>query len=273
MAKYQYINGKRIGKIGGEVYYVRVRRDNVQTKSSYVPVNNAWITKERFKEYVLSLLDKGIPEIYILEELPEEMFPYALIFIQKGERVDIYLDKDGIRTEVNIEGSASDIDRLEGLINDVSDSVNELRETINSLSGSITTLTSDVNTLKTDVNTLKSDLFDVINYVNTLLNKAIYEHNIHYDASGRGEVNFTLYNSLSTRMTIAQMASQLGQMGCTAYWNGHPASGEGINGGIVTSVYAANNMVYVDIQNLTAHTQKAISEFNSGQIDTIRKIY
>ena len=63
-----------------------------------------WLTKEEFKNYILSLLDKGIPQIYVVEELPEDLFPYALIFVQNEEENSIYVDKEGIRTEIEIGG-------------------------------------------------------------------------------------------------------------------------------------------------------------------------
>ena len=103
MSKYYGVNGKKVGKIGGEKYYIDKGDNIVQKSNKYYPVNSTLIKREKFKEYVLSLFDIGIPQIYVLEELPEDLYPYALIFIQNEEETSIYVDKEEKRTKINIE--------------------------------------------------------------------------------------------------------------------------------------------------------------------------
>lgn len=102
MAEYDFTAGPRKGKVYKEKYYLRNNKNFIQEAKKYIPINSQWLTKEQFKNYVLSLLDKGIPQIYVLEELPEDLFPYALIFVQNEDKTSIYVDKEGIRTEINI---------------------------------------------------------------------------------------------------------------------------------------------------------------------------
>lgn len=102
MAEYDFTAGPRKGKVYKEKYYLRNNKNFIQEAKKYIPINSQWLTKEEFKNYILSLLDKGIPQIYVLEELPEELYPYALIFVQNEEKTSIYVDKEGIRTEINI---------------------------------------------------------------------------------------------------------------------------------------------------------------------------
>lgn len=103
MSKYYGVNGKKVGKIGGEKYYIDKGDNIVQKSNKYYPVNSTLIKREKFKEYVLSLFDIGIPQIYVLEELPEDLYPYALIFIQNEQETSIYVDKEEKRTKINIE--------------------------------------------------------------------------------------------------------------------------------------------------------------------------
>lgn len=113
MGKYYGAGGSRIGKVGQEVYEIKNGTNIVRLKNSYIPVNNAWIKREGFKEYVLSLLEVGIPQIYVLDELPEKLYPYALLFVKNGETRDIYVDKDFTRTKINVgEGGEGDYDAV-----------------------------------------------------------------------------------------------------------------------------------------------------------------
>lgn len=104
MADYEFTAGPRKGKVYKEKYYLRNNKNFIQEAKKYIPINSQWLTKEEFKNYILSLLDKGIPQIYVLKELPEELYPYALIFVQNEEENSIYVDKEGIRTEIEIGG-------------------------------------------------------------------------------------------------------------------------------------------------------------------------
>lgn len=92
----------RRGKVGDLVFRKVADKNIISEKPNYYPVNSAWLKREEFKEYVLSLLNVGIPQIYVLKELPEELYLYALIFVQNEKENAIYVDKEGIRTEINI---------------------------------------------------------------------------------------------------------------------------------------------------------------------------
>jgi len=92
----------RIGKVGNLVFRKVENKNIISEKPKYYPVNSAWLTREEFKQYVLSLFDIAVPQLYLLDELPEEIFPYALLFIQNEDVTDVYLDKDGKRTQLHI---------------------------------------------------------------------------------------------------------------------------------------------------------------------------
>lgn len=127
MGKYYSAGGSRIGKVGQEVYEIKNGTNIVRLKNSYIPVNNAWIKREGFKEYVLSLLEVGIPQIYVLDELPEKLYPYALLFVKNGETRDIYVDKDFTRTKINVgegeEGNYDAVNVVENLPQDLEENV------------------------------------------------------------------------------------------------------------------------------------------------------
>lgn len=92
----------RIGKVGNLVFRKVENKNIISEKPKYYPVNSAWLTREEFKQYVLSLFDIAVPQLYLFDELPEDIFPYALLFIQNGDVTDVYLDKDGKRTQLHI---------------------------------------------------------------------------------------------------------------------------------------------------------------------------
>ena len=122
MAKYYGTGGIRLGKVGEEIYELKHGTNIVRGKNSYIPVNNAWLKKKEFQKYILSLLETGIPQIYVLDELQEEIFPYALLFVKNEDKRDVYVDKDGKRTQIIIQGEGGEIE------NDAVDVVNELPE-------------------------------------------------------------------------------------------------------------------------------------------------
>lgn len=118
MGKYYGNGGKKVGKVGNEKYYINRGENIVQTNNKYYPVNSTLLKKKEFKEYVLSLLEEGVPQIYIVEELPEEVYTYALIFVQNEGGTNIYVDKDGLRTYINIEGGEGGVDAVD-IVNNV----------------------------------------------------------------------------------------------------------------------------------------------------------
>lgn len=103
MSKYFGVDGKKVGKVGEEKYYIDKGENIVQKSNKYYPVNSTLLKRKKFKEYVLSLFDEGIPQIYVLDELPEELYPYALLFVKDGEeKYKVYVDKEEERTEIKL---------------------------------------------------------------------------------------------------------------------------------------------------------------------------
>lgn len=124
MGKIYGICDFRRGKIGDLVFRKVADKNIISEKANYYPVNSAWLKKQEFKNYVLSLLNEGIPQVYVLNELPEEIYPYALIFIQNQGGTSIYVDKDGVRTEIQIGSSANDtVNVVENLPQDLQNNV------------------------------------------------------------------------------------------------------------------------------------------------------
>lgn len=119
MAKYFGVGGLRKGIVGKEKYYLKSNKNFIQEASKYIPVNSAWVKKEEFKDYVLSLLNEGVPQIYILDNLPQVINPYALLFVKNGDKRDVYVDENGQRTKIEISGEG-------GGGNDGVDVVNEI---------------------------------------------------------------------------------------------------------------------------------------------------
>lgn len=113
MAKYYGVGGLRKGKVGNEKYYLRNNKNFIQEAKKYIPINSNWLTKEEFKNYILSLLQQGIPQVYVLEQLPEEIYPDALIFVQNQQGTSVYVDKEGIRTKINIGGGGEGEDAVD----------------------------------------------------------------------------------------------------------------------------------------------------------------
>lgn len=118
MGKYYGNGGKKVGKVGGEKYYIDKGQNVVQKSNKYYPVNSTLLKREEFKEYVLSLLDEGVPQLYIVPQLPQELYEYALIFVQNEGSTSVYLDKEGIRTHINLEGGGEGEDGVD-IVNNV----------------------------------------------------------------------------------------------------------------------------------------------------------
>ena len=118
MAKYYGVGGLRKGKVGNEKYYLRNNKNFIQEAKKYIPINSNWLTKEEFKNYILSLLQQGIPQVYVLEQLPEEIYPDALIFVQNQQGTSVYVDKEGIRTKINIGGGGEGGDAVD-IVNNI----------------------------------------------------------------------------------------------------------------------------------------------------------
>lgn len=159
MAKYRGIGGFRIGKVGNEKYYLRNHENLVQEVKKYIPVNSNWLNKEEFKDYVLSLLQEGIPQVYALNEVPEDIYPYALLFIQNDNSTDIYLDKDGERTQFHIEGGGEGFEPTEEQLAAMNSGIDTAKREgydqavidVNGLATRMTTAEGDIDIIETSL--------------------------------------------------------------------------------------------------------------------------
>ena len=289
MAKYYGNGGKKVGKVGGEKYYLDRGKNIVQTNNKYYPVNSTLLKKEEFKEYVLSLLNEGIPQLYIVEELPEEIYPYALIFIQNGGKTDVYVDKEGERTLINLEGGGEATDAVDIVNNVPQDPKNntiyfvnnnankeskidkkQLKDTplecdiyvcdnnvlrkievkgvdipelpqIKQVVNDITTysLKNIYNTNLTANKLLGTDANGIITTVEGGTTPHLYLHHFYYDKQGAGELNFVIYNTKSTSMSLVDIFNFLNSIGCNAEGKVYPASGNMANGSVVVGIYAS----------------------------------
>lgn len=104
------------------------------------------------------------------------------------------------------------------------------------------------------------------------IGKHLYCHKICCDYSGRGEVNFVMYNDIPTSMTYFQINAELKIMGCTSGYKGYPASGENINGGFIHSIFAWGNNPYAFYGNFTSSDSRPLSDFSSTPYDVVTKI-
>jgi len=289
MGKYYGNGGKKIGKVGNEKYYINRGENIVQTNNKYYPVNSTLLKKKEFKEYVLSLLNEGIPQLYIVEELPEEIYPYALIFVQNEEGTNIYVDKEGIRTYINVEGEEGGEDAVD-IVNNipqepknntiyfVNNNANkeskidkkQLKDTplecdiyvcdnnilrkievkgvdipelpqIKQVVNNITTysLKNIYNTNLTANKLLGTDANGIITTVEGGTTPHLYLHHFYYDKQGAGELNFVIYNTKSTSMSLVDIFNFLNSIGCNAEGKVYPASGNMANGSVVVGIYAS----------------------------------
>lgn len=273
MGKYYGIGGIKIGKIGNEKYYLNKNTNIVQEKGKYVPVNNAWLKKEDFKEYILSLLQEGIPQIYVLNELPEDLYPYALIFVQNQNATSIYVDKEGVRTQINIGDDEYDaVDVTNAIPSQPRNNTiyfvnqparknrnsteydlyvcenNELKQIV--LKGEddpdlphIKEVVGDVTTksLKNVYNRTLAANKNVITDNNGFLTTGniphLYMHWIHFDKGGTGEVCIIIYSTFSGTYTGNTVGYYLYDLGCTTSWKLFPATGCNPNGYPIQGIY------------------------------------
>ena len=289
MAKYYGVGGLRKGKVGNEKYYLRNNKNFIQEAKKYIPINSNWLTKEEFKNYILSLLQQGIPQVYVLEQLPEEIYPDALIFVQNQQGTSVYVDKEGIRTKINIGGGGEGEDAVD-IVNNIPEEpknntiyfVNnnankeskidkkELKDTplecdiyvcdnnilrkievkgidipelpqIKQVVNDITTysLKNIYNTNLTANKLLGTDANGIITTVEGGTTPHLYLHHFYYDKQGAGELNFVIYNTKSTSMSLVDIFNFLNSIGCNAEGKVYPASGNMANGSVVVGIYAS----------------------------------
>ena len=263
MAKYFGVGGLRKGKVGNEKYYLRSNKNFIQEAKKYIPINSNWLTKEEFKNYVLSLLDEGVPQVYVLNELPEEKYLYALIFVQNQQGTSIYVDKEGIRTQINIGGDDNDaVDIVDEIPENARNNTiyfvnqpdsknknknvaeydlyvcenNELKQIV--LKGedspyvtqAVDNLTS--KSLKLVYKSLLPANYNVVTdndgYVIFEPKPHLYAQSFHANSANSGSVNFVIYTSISTKLSISQLGDYLYNLGYTSNIHSYPATGVSI---------------------------------------------
>ena len=277
MAKYFGVGGLRKGKVGNEKYYLRSNKNFIQEAKKYIPINSNWLTKEEFKNYVLSLLDEGIPQVYVLNELPEEKYLYALIFVQNQQGTSIYVDKEGIRTQINIGGDDNDaVDIVDEIPENARNNTiyfvnqpdsknknknvaeydlyvcenNELKQIV--LKGedspyvtqAVDNLTS--KSLKLVYKSLLPANYNVVTdkdgYVIFEPKTHLYVQNFHGEHNTYGTVTFMVYTTISTKLTNTQLGEYLFSLNCTSSNYLFPAAGYMPNyKAAVVGLYALKN--------------------------------
>lgn len=300
MGKIYGICDFRRGKIGDLVFRKVADKNIVSEKANYYPVNSAWLKKQEFKNYVLSLLNEGIPQVYILNELPEEIYPYALIFIQNQGGISIYVDKEGVRTEIQIEGSNSDavdiVNNIPGnprnntiyFVNNP-ESKNKNKNILdydlyvceNSVLKKIELYSVD-STLQMTDNTiglpdkldsakslgLYKTAFDAqgrCTNVETYTIPHLYLHHYRYARQTRGDVNLYIYTTSSTELNNTQLGDYLYNLGCNARWSLFPACGEAqYSLAMVDGMYATLNS-----GSLVKYNFHVVSHNSSNEYDEL----
>lgn len=261
MAEYDFIAGPRKGKVWKEKYYLRNNKNFIQEAKKYIPINSQWLTKEEFKNYIISLLDKGIPQIYVLQELPEELFPYALIFVQNQQGTSIYVDKEGIRTQINIGGNAND---AVDIVNEIPENLrnntiyfvnqpdsrnknkdildydlyvcenNELKQIELYSVDSTLQMTNNTISMPNKLDSAKNlglyktayDIQGRCTNVEAYTIPHLYTHHYHYARQDRGNINLFIYSTSSTQLSSDELEDYLFKMNCIARDRIYPACGE-----------------------------------------------
>lgn len=109
MAKYYGVAGVRKGNVGTEKYYLRNKSNLIQEAKKYIPVNSYWITKEEFKNYILSLIEIGIPDLTYVKEVCDNLTTKSLQNVYNAVLpADKFLctDANGIVTTVDAPSSS-----------------------------------------------------------------------------------------------------------------------------------------------------------------------
>lgn len=261
MAKYYGLGGSRIGKVGQEIYEIRKGANLVRSKSNYVPVNNAWLKRDEFKKYVLELLDEGIPQIYVLDELPQELYPYALIFVQNQQGTSIYVDKEAVRTQINLAGGESDAVDITNAIpsNPRNNTIyfinqptaknknsteydiyvcdnNQLRQItikgesdpdLPNIKEAVNNLTSKSlkNVYNTTLTANKNIITDADGCLTTANIQHLYRHYVYYTRENYGKVYFVIYNTSSSSLNTIGIYAYLSNTGCVDPSHLYPCSG------------------------------------------------
>lgn len=204
MGKYHGVGGLRVGKVGNERYYLRKSSNIVAVAKPYKAINSQWIKQEEFKEYILSLLTLSIPQVYVLDALPEGIYPYALLFVQEGNFTDVYLDKDGERTHLLIEGGGGGFEPTESQLAAMNSGINTEKRIIydqgvlelGDIATRMTTVEGDIDTIETSLDSKadKSTTYtktETDNLLSDKLNKRTSGENLNvysHIGSSQGEI-------------------------------------------------------------------------------------
>ena len=234
MAKYYFTSGKRKGKVYEEFYYTLNGQQIVNKKSFYCPVNTKWLSKEEFKQYILQLIRDEYPNYVVVDELPEQLEDHIIYFLKQvnpDESIyyDVYVyDNEELKQIVFKGGDSSDLDFIKQVINDL---------TSNSLMNVYDTLLPANKNVITDGN----------GYLTTTDSIHLYCHHYYYDRSGAGELNYIIYTTKSTEMSLLDIYNFLVSIGSTSADRAYPVGGYSgggqVVGGIFASTYGSGSLV------------------------------
>ncbi|MBQ5919240.1 MAG: hypothetical protein IIW92_11825 [Lachnospiraceae bacterium] len=224
MGKYHGVGGFRVGKVGNERYYLRKRSNVVAVAKPYKAINSQWIKQEEFKEYILSLLTISVPQVYVLDSLPEELYPYALLFVQEGNFTDIYLDKDGLRTHLIIEGGGGGFEPTSSQLAAMNSGIDTTKRegydlAVTSVSGLDRRMTTAEDTLDAIENALESKAdksttytkSETDNLLSDKLNKRTSGENLNvYSHIGSAQGEMEVLGAISQRPKDSNLLSEKG---------------------------------------------------------------
>lgn len=224
MGKYHGVGGLRVGKVGNERYYLRKTSNIVAVAKPYKAINSQWIKQEEFKEYILSLLTLSIPQVYVLDALPEELYPYALLFVQEGNFTDVYLDKDGERTHLLIEGGGGGFEPTESQLAAMNSGINtekrlhydqgmlelgDIAERVTEVVGNIETIEGSLDN-KADKSTTYTKT-ETDNLLSDKLNKRTSGENLNvYSHIGSSQGEIEVLGAISERPKDSNLLSEKG---------------------------------------------------------------
>lgn len=177
MAKYYGVAGLRKGNVGTEKYYLRNKNNLIQQAKKYIPVNSYWITKEEFKNYILSLIELGIPDLTYVKEVCDNITTQSL---------------------QNVYNVVLPVDKFLG---------------------------TDANGLVTTVDAPSTP--------------HLYMHCYHYYDRHNGNLNFVIYTTKSTKMSLTDIYNFLVSINCNAETRTYPASGNESSPSTIIGIFAS----------------------------------
>ena len=109
----------------------------------------------------------------------------------------------------------------------------------------------------------------------------LLKHKINFDRAGSGEINFVIYNTQSTAMSLTDIYNFLVSIDCATSYKYYPVSGNIANGivvsGIYASIYSAGSLSQrefsvVFYEGSTAYTERWIY-FSGADSDKVIQIF